>query len=475
MFSRLRLVATFALIVAILASCSKEPNHQKLIPKDAAVVAGINVKSLSKTIAWNVITGSKLFKEMQKRMPEKANNDLAGGIGKFGIDPLNTFYVYLKTDARFTSGIRVTGLIPLSSSTDWEAFLQKTFPTAKVTESNGIKKANLDGNLFIGWNSDLLILMNSLDFSAGTIHAGVSPDMASELENAFKTPQENSITSNKNFTSLENAGHDFSLWINYEQIMNQYVAEGKMTAVTVNPDMWKNAAMACGFDFKKGQITGDLSWYSSKDMDSIYRQFGANNVDKDLVKMIPGENLDMMFAWHLSTKGIKSVLEKTQVLGLVNIGLSTTGLDADQMLDAFTGDMAFTMNDLTVSNVSSPDGTSQMGKASMSYIMKIKNAENFNKILDVAKQTGQMAPLANGYFVPVSLTDTLFILLNSQYLVTSNHYDVAANILQQKGGKPLKPETEQLVKSHPFSLHFDIAEASRRIEVNPDISPADRE
>ena len=59
------------LSAALLSACSSMPDHLRYVPKDAIAVTGINLRGLSKKIAWNLITGSKLFKEMQKRIPEK--------------------------------------------------------------------------------------------------------------------------------------------------------------------------------------------------------------------------------------------------------------------------------------------------------------------------------------------------------------------------------------------------------------------
>ena len=61
------------------------PEYASYIPKDAIAVAGVNLRSLSKKIAWNMITGSKLFKEMQDRMPQKNAKDAMNGIEKAGI------------------------------------------------------------------------------------------------------------------------------------------------------------------------------------------------------------------------------------------------------------------------------------------------------------------------------------------------------------------------------------------------------
>ena len=75
MHRHLRSTTIILLAVVFFSACNHIPDHARYIPKDAVAVAGINLKSLSKKIAWNMITGSKLFKEMQSRIPQKNAKD----------------------------------------------------------------------------------------------------------------------------------------------------------------------------------------------------------------------------------------------------------------------------------------------------------------------------------------------------------------------------------------------------------------
>src|ERR1700752_1108150 len=88
------------LSVVLLGACSKVPDNARYIPDDVVAVAGINLRSLSKKIAWNLITGSKLYKEIRKNMPAKNTGDMIGGIENAGLDVSNTFYVYTRPDTR---------------------------------------------------------------------------------------------------------------------------------------------------------------------------------------------------------------------------------------------------------------------------------------------------------------------------------------------------------------------------------------
>ncbi len=478
-----RFIALFCFLALFIGACNKAPDHRRYIPKDAAVVAGINLKSLGKTIAWNMITGSKLFKEMEKRVPRNNGNDIMSGIDKAGIDPLNTFYVYLKTDKRYLGGIKVAGLVPLNDAGEWESFVKKNFPQAEITSDKGIKATCLGSNMYVGWNSSLLIIMNPLEEQANSkdAFAKLSPDMVAEIGSAFSVTEENSVKQNVNFEKLESASHDLSLWINYEQIMNQYMGDGnaaRMGGLSLSPAIWKETGLACGFDFKKGKITGDLTWHYSKDMDSVYKEFGTVSVDKDMIAHLPASGMDMMAALHLSTKGIKTLLDKTDLLGLANAGLQTQGMDADNFLDAFTGDMALVMNDLKVqSAVGQTDwagGQMPKTEATMSYVMKINNKDNFRKLMSIANGTGEMFPKGEGYFIPLTASDSLFIIASENYLVVSNKYASASNI--SKGGSAIQQLPDNVAakgSSYPFNMYVDIQQAFKNIDLGSAVTADD--
>ena len=222
-YSRKAIIVLFASV--LVSACNRMPDHMRYIPKDAVAVAGVNLKSLSKKIAWNLITGSKLFKEMQKRLPEKSTKDAMSGIEKAGVDVLNTFYVYVKTDTRFKGGNRITGLVPLSDAGQWENYVRQVFPNVAIKEKGDRKEASLGSDMYVGWNKHLLVVINVSAVSAGedggsnggrvSISSQMgSDDMSAEMENAFSVTKENSIVGNTRFTQFEAVGHDVTFWMN---------------------------------------------------------------------------------------------------------------------------------------------------------------------------------------------------------------------------------------------------------------------
>lgn len=494
MHRHLRNTLLVILAIAFFSACNKMPDHARYIPKDAVAVASINLKGLSKKVAWNMITGSKLFKEMQKRIPEQKAKDAMAGIEKAGIDALNTFYVYMKTDTRFKGGNRVTALVPLADAGQWEAYVKQVFPKAAVKQHGDRKEVRLGDDMFVSWNNKLMIIINVMEqdndvadadsngAALPTKPAGDETALSAEMDNAFGITKENSILGNSRFTGLEKEGHDVAFWLNYELLMTQmdHGMAGNM-GMSLSSALWKDAGMTAGFDFVKGKISGDFKYYMSAELKDICSELGGTNADKDMIERLPNQNLDMVMALHLSPKGLKGVLEKMGMLGLANIALGSQGLNTDTILDAFTGDMAIVMNDFALHTETVTD--SFMGQAithknnkpslSLSYVMKLNKKENFQKLVKMATDMG-LKQTGSGFVIPLTEKDTVYIQMNDQYMIASNKNNYAGGFLQGSfKGQKMPEAASSVVFGHPCAFYMDIQQLFKNVDAGMNNSAHD--
>jgi len=479
-----RLVPATLVFVLLFAfsSCSNVPDHVKYIPKDAVVVVGINAKALGRKVAWNVITGSKLFKQWMKDLHDKNADNF--DFGKYGVDGSNTFYLYIKGDKRYNNGNRVTALVPLTDAGNWEAYVKKQFPTVNIKQQGNRKEAVLTQGMYAGWNSKLLIVMNvlpSTDDMTGNTSGNAKPQMDeaglnAEMQNAFEISDANTIMQNKRYASLQHEDHDVLFWMNYDLLMTEYVNEsiaGKMEGISLSNTLWKDAAMTGGIDFDKGAINGSMRYYMSDSMKEAAKEMGGTNADKEMLERLPMQNLDMLMAWHLSPKGLKMTLEKAGLLGFANVALAQQGSGPDMVFDAFTGDIAVALNDFALKNETTID--SSMGepmtfssmKPSLNgvYAMKINKKENFDKLLAMITENGLLS-LGNGaYAMPISETDSIFIISNEQYAIVSNKRSTGDAFMKgtYKGQKGPAEATDAL-SGHPFSFYVDIQQIAKSVD-----------
>ncbi len=497
MFRHLQLLASVCLTI-ILGSCNSIPDNVKYIPQNAIVVLGIHTDEVGKKIAWNAITGSKLLDELKQRQ-------LAGNASidpeAMGIKLNSVTYIYLKADKRFQNGNRVTALIPLEDEAKWDGFVRKSFPDASIKTTGQRKQAMLANGMYAGWTNNLLIVMNTLempgeydvsrylsttkdtasnkiieDTLAGEI-SSPTPTMAdetqllAEMENAFTIKKENSLKENKRFTKLETAGHDLTIWVNYDEIMGVYGSQGIAgMGLNLSNVLWKDAAFAAGFDFEKGKITGDMLYYSPEEMKDVAKEMGKESASKELIDMLPLAQPDMAFSWHLSPEGLKGTLDKMGLLGFVNLALSQQNLTADEVLSAITGDMAFVVSDIsikkdsldTVAGYRNITGTDSMVRkinytpeAKYLYVLKIGKKENFNRLLQLAVSSKALTNNGNNIY-KLTGGNALTLVVNDKYLVCASSVSDANSFLQ--GGYKNNKKDKHLgsTLNHPIGVYINL-------------------
>ncbi|XZF13237.1 DUF4836 family protein [Chitinophagaceae bacterium MMS25-I14] len=489
---------TAALSVTImLSSCSNVPEHAQFIPKDAVAVTGINTRELSKKIAWNAILGSKILDQIKQQQPR----DAATQLDKAGIEYMSTSYVYLHKTVK--NAQRITALVPLSDAAKWEAYMQQVFPHAATKQVKDRKEALLADNMYVGWNKKLLVVMSILPKNGATQTPNMSDleapdsgddtdsvvttgstadsmiratakqvslpehadpaDYEQEMALAFSVTKENALTSDQRFTNLEKEGHDISVWINQEEIVRQSGMSG-LGGMNIMGTLMKNVALAGGFDFEKGRIAGQLKYYPTEAYVDAWKEMGGDNIDREMLERMPAQNLNVLAGWHLAPKGIKAVLDKSGISGLLGFGLMAQGLTMDDILDAFTGDMAYAMNDFSMSNNAVPDSThlayTPNLKMNYLYALKINKKEAFQKLLLLAQNQHILYNNGNNTYrlgEDMGSALTSVIAVNDQYVVIANTLESAQAFIQGKyKGQKMPEDVRKEIFGHPIGAYADI-------------------
>jgi hypothetical protein len=460
------------------------PDNARYIPDDAVAVAGINLKTLGKKIAWNLITGSKLYKEMQQRMSAEGAEGAMKGIENAGIDVVNTFYIYTRSDTRFAGGNLVVALVPLTDAARWEAYVKQVFPDAAIQQRDGRKEAWLGAGMYAGWDAQMLILVNGsvADDDVDEI-SGSEVLMEAEMARAFRVPTSNTMVNNPRFASFAGHGYDLSFWLNYGSLLTSMSgdASADLNGVSLSSASWHGAVVTAGVDFRKGKIAGEVAYYLPAQVEEATKDFGLVKTDKELLNRLPKNEKDMLVAMHISPEGVKTLLEKAGLFGPANIGLTTQGLDMDYVLSAFTGDMAIAMNNFSLQ--AQPRKDSFMGQLvehsklkttmSMTYAVKVNNREHFARLLEMTA-VAQMQLTDDGYVLPLTTNDSLHLHMRNGYAVMSNVHDYATGIPDGSYMSTKMPsDAADKAYNSPFCIYLDVRQMLAKID--PAISSEPRD
>ncbi len=483
MTNRIALILLMAM--CIFASCSKSPEHTKYIPQDAGVVVGVNTAEIGKKIAWDALWGSKLLEEMQQRMDKK---DVMKDMGNSGIQAMTTYYLYVKTDKRFETGNRVTAVLPMEDEAKWEAYLKKVAPHTVVKTQKDRKEALISDGMYAGWTKDVLIIMNTIYPPMESMYDQLSnataenydslyteltkmrkPDealMTVEMDKAFNIASDNVITGKQSFVNLEKEGHDITMWMNYEALTGDYMNPAMTGGLALSAALWKDAALAAGFDFEDGKIDGHMKYYISDELKAVMKGFGEKNADKNMIERMPKEGLNLLAACYISPDAMKAMMDKMGMTGLMNAGLAESGLNADDIFSAFSGDFVLGLNNFKVYNTTIPADSLYPGQAAFesqnpdiqyTFAMKTGKQESFDKLMQLAQKTGLMVPDASGKkYLMKSGSQNINIVIDKGFLVVSNNSGYADGYIQSAYKTAKHTAKTDAIAKHPWGLYFDV-------------------
>jgi|GEM_PF-559226 len=482
-----RNLLAFLAIAFLLSACHSVPDHARYLPKDATVVVGVNTNVLNKKIAWSAITGSKLIDELEKGSEMGAAREKMEDLKNAGISYSSTLYYYFKTDNRYPSNSKMGLVLPLSSESKWEAYLKKNFPAATIASQKDFKTAMLDDKALAGWNKDVLVIQNPLrqrtseqvalaapeGDTTGTEYETIEgwgavdePATLAEIQNTFSLKKENSLVKDDHFSRLAKEDNDISVFVNYSNLMDAVSAAGMGMGTGMAQSLWQNAALTAGINFKDGLIASDMHFFPSQSMEEVTEKMSGTNVDKDLVNRLPGNNLNMVMAYHLSTDGLRAMMDKMGLLGMMNLGLSAQGLNVDEILNAFTGDLAFTVNNFRMEEQTVTVDSfllSYMDTADLKhwepsmdflFAMKIKNKASIDKLLALAKQQG-LQDMGNGHYQMGNMPGGGHLLLNNDYLAAGNNLAQLQAFINNKTATGLQQPASGIVTGHPLGYFID--------------------
>jgi hypothetical protein len=164
----------------------------------------------------------------------------------------------------------------------------------------------------------------------------------------FNPVKEESITSLVDFKDFQGKMKDLNIWISTDEIREiaEKLAKDKIPELPVA--LYNNYAQIY-FDFSNGSldITGETHF--SEEVEKNVEEFLVMNpsLNEEMLKLAPGGNLLMALAGSMDLEKIQNMVEKFGPPQLDSVGSkveAVTGMTANELLNAFTGDFTISVN-----------------------------------------------------------------------------------------------------------------------------------
>jgi hypothetical protein len=416
MFSKVLLA--ISAIAILLTSCSKLPEQSKYIPKTASLVLSVNSKQISKKLITNGITMDKLFAAVQEKDSTSDMQKFWKDIENSGLDlQANSFVsvVYSKNQSYVT----LTG--GLKDATKFEEYLKKNVSNFSLQTKSDFKYI-LEGKqeAVIAWNKGTVIYLKGIEGDAmkkalpptglptPDSNQGEEPSDSSsaqpaslvaaaddmqtwvaEVDHLFHLKKDETAGSIEAFNDLLKNNADLSVYINPEPVYNAQAAMMPANLKTLLAGCYYTGAI----NFEKGKVLVDGISYVGKDLAGIYKKYGNMEADLDMLEKYPSQNITGFVVYGFDFRMIGDIVKSTGLDGIANMGLQSSGLTLDDILNAFKGQLVFVASDFQVKKKPSLyiEGDSTTAPESKwVFAMKVGDKASFDKVMS--------SPMLKGFF-----------------------------------------------------------------------------
>lgn len=393
------------------------PEQSKYIPKTASLVLSVNSKQISKKLITNGITMDKLFAAVQDKDTASEAQKFWKDIENSGLDlQANSFVsvVYGKSQSYIT----LTG--GLKDEAKFEEYLKKNVSNFSLQTKSDFKYVLEEKqNAVVAWNKETVIYLKGTEGDAmqkampptglpvpgpddepSADTSNVQPaslvtaadDMqiwVAEVDRLFHLKKDESAGSIEAFSDLLKNNADLSVYVNPEPIYSAQAAMMPANLKTLLAGCFYTGAV----NFEKGKVLVDGVSYIGKDLADIYKKYGNMEADLDMLEKYPSQNITGFVVYGFDFRMIGDIVKSTGLDGIANMGLQSSGLTLDDILNAFKGQLVFVASDFQVKKKPSLyiEGDSTTAPESKwVFAMKVGDKAAFDKVMS--------SPMLKGFF-----------------------------------------------------------------------------
>ena len=344
-----------ALGVAFLFTKCTQPqdNHAKYIPKQALAVFSVDLQQLYKKGNLKSLKNSAGFKKWKAELLEEDDemNDLVlenlNDPAKIGLDFQKKIFFYTYSGGgAFSPNI---GLVAAMQNADnFEKTLKLADKDVEIKkDKEGYSYVEKDKYSAIGWNDQVMIMIKSEEGS------GVRSRLRarSYLHSFFNLDDENSLTTNKNFSKFLAKDNDFSVWYSLQSAkkgmtsaLSAYRYSSRDQQLLDEILDFQDSYVHYSLNFEKGQVLFDIQYDLNKNLQKFYKGTYGKNLSKALLSRIPHDqllgfmgfswNFKGLFDWLKRVEGVEEAFEKQA---------KEIDLSADELLEALQGELVIAM------------------------------------------------------------------------------------------------------------------------------------
>ena len=459
-----RYALLFVAILVIATSCKKSvPEQTKYIPKDAMFVFDLNWKSLSEKASKGNINWDSLFRSVSNQEEDSMMREGKKKLDDFihsGIDTTKDIFFFAKMGGSIMGGQSVSGGVVggMKDAAQFEAYIKKQPDAGEVQKGSNYSYIKLTEGVYVGWNSDVVILAGSQNtpsrFYDSTGSSGSSGGANQQVLAAlFAQKEEESVASIAEFRDLMNEKGDMLFWSNSSSALSSVPFLG----MTKFADLLKDSYGAGVINFEDGKVTASFKSYSGKDLADILKKYAGPTVDMSMVNQYPSP-LEGYAAFSFNPQLIKEIIKYGGFESTVNQFMDKAGYSLDDILKVFKGDFAVVFSDISYNekeyDYNGMQFKSKSPGAKLIFNAAIADKATYDKLAAKLADQGLME-MKNGQYVP-SHMDGMAFSMDGKNLIIASDSSLLQQYLAAKGNAAIPSAVADQSKGKAIAFYIDI-------------------
>lgn len=449
---RLHWLPLLALLI-MAASCQSEHENRtealKYIPDDINSLTIIDVPDLMDKANYDALIELPAYKRFILKAAHE-NATIAAVMEdprRSGLDVSQHFYLVANQDMLSRRSMNkgyVAFVAPVESKEDLEqnmAALDIQF----VPASQNFGHSDMDG-MHIVWNDEVLIM----GFGAAM------PDLQDKIESFLNTTPKNSIYTNNNLQKSLDRDFDIANWTRIDPFLEQASDDLFTTMLGIDRKDLSDNYINSYLHFREGEIEGESYFDLKRGLTNDLQLLFKDEVKTKFGKYMPGGNLVGMMAAAVDLKGINQLLIEKHVKGAGMQKLKEYGLSFDDVIRAFTGEVAIGL-------YAGADRS-----AEPLVVLPIEKRNRFRALLDFALDKEILEDLGDSRYAMKggAYDDAMFQRVGDMLYISSDEalLDQIAKDRFERGGRTIENMAD-LMSDNIFSA-FANMEALQRIETD---------
>lgn len=359
------------------------------MPKDAAIVVHINGASLNSKLSWDEIKQTDMYAAMMQQAEDSLAKQILDNPEKSGIDIKSDAYLFVKNDG---SNTYIGFTCNIKDEKAFTSFMGKVNEGKEITKK-GKLSVIASGDDVLSWSNDRFLVVGTSrmaeQYMGGTSRKRLTEDSLLKFATSiYDLKNKESIASDNRFSDMMDDKGDVHFWVNPGEMIGKTLPS--ILLLTKATTLIQGNATAATLSFENGKITINGKSYFNKELSSLYKKFSMKNFDEAMLKKIPSDNVTAVMAMNYPPDGLKALLELLGVDGLANMALAESGLNIDDILKAFKGDMMLAVTDFEFAEKEfSPDPDEDwhmkrtVPNAKILFSTSVNDKASFEKMVDL--------------------------------------------------------------------------------------------